>query len=70
MISQEANMETQSIAKILGGWKVLGKAIKKPDDLAHLVRRGLPVGSVTALARKLHLGNTVLSRKLGFRSVR
>lgn len=58
-------METAAIAEILGGRKVLGKAVRKPDDLAHLVRKGLPAGSVTALAEKLHLGSTVLSRKLG-----
>ena len=58
-------METGAIAEILGGRKVLGKAIRTPVDLAHLVRQGLPAGSVTALAEKLHLGNTVLSRKLG-----
>lgn len=58
-------METEAIAEILGGRRVLGKAIKKPDDLAHLVRKGLPAGSLTALAEKLHVGNSVLSRKLG-----
>jgi putative toxin-antitoxin system antitoxin component (TIGR02293 family) len=63
--SQEATVETQSIAEILGGRKVLGKAIGKPHDLALLVRKGLPVGSVTSLAEKLHIGNTALSLKLG-----
>src|SRR5215831_21046708 len=58
-------METEAIAEALGGRKVLRKAVKKPDDLAQLVRKGLPAGSVTALAEKLHLGNAVLSRKLG-----
>ena len=58
-------METQAIAEILGGRKVLGRAIRKPDDLAHLVRKGLPVASVTSLAEKLHVGNAALSRKLG-----
>ena len=58
-------METEAIAAVLGGRKVLGKAIKKPDELARLVRKGLPAGSVTALAEKLDVGNTVLSRKLG-----
>ena len=57
-------METEAIAEILGGRKVLGRAITKPDDLAHLVRKGLPAGSVTALAEKLHVGSTLLSRKL------
>ena len=58
-------METEAIAEVLGGRKVLGKAIKKPADLARLVRKGLPASSVTALAEKLDVGNTVLSRKLG-----
>jgi putative toxin-antitoxin system antitoxin component (TIGR02293 family) len=63
--SQEANMETEAIAQILGGRKVLGKTIKNSDDLTHLIRRGLPAGSITALADKLRIGNSILSRKLG-----
>jgi len=58
-------VETEAIAEVLGGRKVLRKAVKKPDDLAQLVRKGLPAESVTALAGKLHLGYTALSRKLG-----
>jgi putative toxin-antitoxin system antitoxin component (TIGR02293 family) len=58
-------MGTEAIAEVLGGRKVLGKAVKKADDLAQLVRKGLPASSVTALAQKLDMGNTVLSRKLG-----
>ncbi|OGQ81618.1 MAG: hypothetical protein A3F90_02325 [Deltaproteobacteria bacterium RIFCSPLOWO2_12_FULL_60_19] len=58
-------MEIEAIAEILGGRKVLGKAFKKSDDLAQLVRKGLPASSVVALAQKLDLGNAVLSRKLG-----
>lgn len=58
-------METEAIAEVLGGRKVLGKAIKEPDDLAQLIRKGLPASAVTALARRLDLANTVLSRKLG-----
>jgi putative toxin-antitoxin system antitoxin component (TIGR02293 family) len=65
MSSQEANMETAAIVELLGGRKVLGKTIKNPDDLTHLIRKGLPAGSITALAEKLHIGNSVLSRKLG-----
>jgi putative toxin-antitoxin system antitoxin component (TIGR02293 family) len=65
MIGQEAIMETAAIAEVLGGRKVLKKVIKQPDDLARLVREGLPAGSVTALAHKLQIGNSVLSRKLG-----
>jgi putative toxin-antitoxin system antitoxin component (TIGR02293 family) len=57
-------METEAIADVLGGRKVLGRAVKKPGDLAKLVRKGLPASSVTALAQKLEVGNSVLSRKL------
>src|SRR5262249_8705402 len=45
-------METEAIANVLGGRKVLGRDVKKPADLAQLVRGGLPAGSVTALAAK------------------
>ena len=58
-------METAAIAEVLGGWKVLGKNVKNSDDLARLVRKGLPAGSVAALAEKLAVGSTLLSRKLG-----
>ena len=65
LTSQEAKMGTEAIAEVLGGRKVLGKTIKKANDLAQLVREGLPATSLTALAAKLDLGNVVLSRKLG-----
>lgn len=31
---------TEAIANVLGGRKVLGKVVKKPDDLARLIRKG------------------------------
>jgi putative toxin-antitoxin system antitoxin component (TIGR02293 family) len=66
MNSQEAEtLETRAIAEVLGGRRVLGRTIKNPDDLAHLVREGLPAGSIAVLARKLRLGSNTLSRKLG-----
>ena len=58
-------METAAIAGMLGGRKVLGKAIRNADDLADLIRKGLPAGSVTALAERLRVSNGVLSRTLG-----
>jgi putative toxin-antitoxin system antitoxin component (TIGR02293 family) len=58
-------MKTAVIAEALGGDKVLGKTVKKPDDLATLIRGGLPARAVVALAKKLELRNSVLSRKLG-----
>jgi putative toxin-antitoxin system antitoxin component (TIGR02293 family) len=64
-MSQEATLETAAIAEVLGGKKVLGKTVKKPDELAQLVREGLPAGSISALGQRLRLGNVVLSRKLG-----
>lgn len=57
-------MDTETIAEVLGGRKVLGKAVRKPGDLAQLVRDGLPANSVTALAQRLHLASSVLSRTL------
>jgi len=58
-------MTSKAIAEVLGGRKVLGKSVKKPDDLADLVRKGLPASSVKVLAERLEVGNTVLSQKLG-----
>lgn len=58
-------METEAISAVLGGPKVLGRKIKKPDDLARLIREGLPASSITVLAEKLDLGSTALSQKLG-----
>ncbi|MCC6589548.1 MAG: DUF2384 domain-containing protein [Bryobacterales bacterium] len=58
-------LETKAIAEVLGGRKVLGQAVHKADDLAQLVRRGLPASSVKALAEHLQIGHGVLSRKLG-----
>jgi putative toxin-antitoxin system antitoxin component (TIGR02293 family) len=58
-------MTSQNIADVLGGKKILGRAVKSLTDLAELVREGLPASSVIALAEKLDLGNAALSRKLG-----
>jgi len=58
-------MEPITIAGVLGGRKVLGKTIKKHDDLTDLVRKGLPAASVTALAQRLHVPNSAISSKLG-----
>jgi putative toxin-antitoxin system antitoxin component (TIGR02293 family) len=58
-------METAAIVQVLGGRKVLGKAVRTPDELAQLVREGLPAIAIAALAGKLNLANTAVSRKLG-----
>jgi putative toxin-antitoxin system antitoxin component (TIGR02293 family) len=58
-------VETEDIAEVLGGRKVLGRVVRKPGELAHLVRSGLPARSIAALAESLHLGYGVVGRKLG-----
>jgi putative toxin-antitoxin system antitoxin component (TIGR02293 family) len=58
-------MEAAAIAEVLGGRKVLRTTIKNPDDLTRLIRKGLPPGSVAALAGKLNLAGIVVSGKLG-----
>ena len=66
--SQEARTMTSAaaaIAEVLGGRKVLGKAVKNLEDLAELVRKGLPASSVKVLAERLDVGSTTLSQKLG-----
>jgi putative toxin-antitoxin system antitoxin component (TIGR02293 family) len=61
-------MESSAIANLLGGRKVLGQTVSKPDDLVRLIRKGLPASSVKALAEKLAVGNAILSQKLGIPS--
>jgi len=58
-------VEAKAIIEVLGGRKVLGQTIKNSEDLTRLIRKGLPASSITALAQKLQIGNSVLSRKLG-----
>ncbi len=58
-------MTATAIAEVLGGRKILRRTVKKPDDLAELVREGLPAASVTVLAERLAIGSTTLSEKLG-----
>ena len=58
-------MTAAAIAEVLGGRKILGKVVTKPDDLAELIRKGLPATSVRVLAERLDLGNSALSQKLG-----
>ena len=58
-------MTSQNIAEVLGGKKVLGRAIKSWTELAALVREGLPASSIAALAEKFDLGYAAISKKLG-----
>src|SRR5664279_4350146 len=63
--SQEATMTSGIIAEVLGGKKVLGRSIKIFAELAELIRKGLPSGSLVVLGEKLELKNAALSEKLG-----
>ncbi len=58
-------MTSAEIADALGGRKVLGRSVKNFGELAELVRKGLPSGSLIALGEKLDLTNAALSEKLG-----
>ena len=58
-------MRSPAIIEALGGRRVLGKRVRNSEDLAKLVREGLPASTIIALARKLDLGSLRLSRKLG-----
>ena len=58
-------MTSAAIAEILGGKKVLGRSIKNFAELAELIRKGLPSGSLIVLGEKLDLKNATLSEKLG-----
>ena len=58
-------MTSLVIAEVLGGRKVLGRAIRNYCELAELIRQGLPSGSLAVLGEKLDLKNAALSKKLG-----
>src|SRR5258707_8284463 len=58
-------MTSAVIAEVLGGKRVLGRSIKNFAELAELIRKGLPAGSLIVLGEKLDLKNAALSQKLG-----
>lgn len=47
--------QTGQIVESLGGRKILGRNIRSLEQLREQVRKGLPYGSVEALAQKLRL---------------
>jgi putative toxin-antitoxin system antitoxin component (TIGR02293 family) len=58
-------MTSAVIAEVLGGKRVLGRSIKNFAELAELIRKGLPSGSLIVLGEKLDLKHATLSEKLG-----
>ena len=65
LVAKRLIMTSAAIAEILGGKKVLGRSIKNFAELAELIRKGLPSGSLIVLGEKLDLKNATLSEKLG-----
>ncbi len=58
-------MNSNAIAQVLGGRKVLGRKVTSFAELAELIRQGLPAGSLLELGQRLDLKNAALSQKLG-----
>lgn len=58
-------MTTSAIAEILGGKKVLGRAVTRSADLAQLVREGIPVQALAVLAQRTGLRQADVSARFG-----
>jgi putative toxin-antitoxin system antitoxin component (TIGR02293 family) len=58
-------MTAATVAQILGGKKVLGRAVTRSSDLAQLVRDGIPVQALLVLAERTGLRQTDFSSRFG-----
>jgi putative toxin-antitoxin system antitoxin component (TIGR02293 family) len=58
-------MTTATVAEILGGEKVLGRAITRTSELAQLVRDGIPVQALVVLAQRAGLRQSDVSSRFG-----
>jgi len=52
--------ELGGVVSVLGGAKVLGRALRSPEDLATRVRGGLPYSSLTAVMEQYGIPREVL----------
>ncbi|MBM4335821.1 MAG: DUF2384 domain-containing protein [Deltaproteobacteria bacterium] len=52
--------ELGGVVSVLGGAKVLGRALRSPEDLAMRVRGGLPFSSLTAVMEQYGIPREVL----------
>lgn len=52
--------ELSDVVSVLGGPKVLGRALRSPEDLATRVREGLPYSSLTAVMEQYGIAREVL----------
>ena len=58
-------MTTASVAKALGGKKVLGRTVTRSSDLAELVREGIPARALMTLAERAGLRQADVSLRFG-----
>jgi putative toxin-antitoxin system antitoxin component (TIGR02293 family) len=58
-------MTTAAVAEILGGEKVLGRAVTRSADLAQLVRDGIPAQALVVLAERAGLRQADVSSRFG-----
>jgi putative toxin-antitoxin system antitoxin component (TIGR02293 family) len=63
-----AMMGTAEIVEVLGGRKTFKRAVKSTDDLAQLVRSGLPASTVALLAATLAVERAQMAERLNIPS--
>jgi putative toxin-antitoxin system antitoxin component (TIGR02293 family) len=61
-------MGTAEIVEVLGGRKTFKRAVKNTDDLAQLVRSGLPASTVALLAATLAVERSQMAERLNIPS--
>jgi putative toxin-antitoxin system antitoxin component (TIGR02293 family) len=52
--------EVEGVVSVLGGTKVVGKSVRSPEDLAELVRKGLPFAALLAVMEQYGISRDVL----------
>jgi putative toxin-antitoxin system antitoxin component (TIGR02293 family) len=67
-LCQVAEMGTAEIVEVLGGRKTFKRAVKSTDDLAQLVRSGLPATTVALLAATLAVERAQMAERLNIPS--
>jgi putative toxin-antitoxin system antitoxin component (TIGR02293 family) len=63
--SEVLAMTTAMVAEILGGKKVLGRAVTRSSDLSALVREGIPAQALMVLAERTGLRQADVSARFG-----
>ncbi|MGD0156391.1 MAG: antitoxin Xre/MbcA/ParS toxin-binding domain-containing protein [Terracidiphilus sp.] len=67
-LCQVAEMGTAEIVEVLGGRKTFKRAVRSTDDLAQLVRSGLPASTVALLAATLAVERAQMAERLNIPS--